>query len=675
MDTILYFEGLLPYAKVKYARTEEHKGLFTRDLYSMGRTILTSASKGIHKIPYDDYDDKQSYQSNEKFKGDIAILIKTNPLAHDLVDQLLAVETEIATGVRIVAEENVVVERPKCPRKKRQAATDASGSSHPPKKLRGGYGSSSEAVICGKSPFALRELLASSVLNVKVGVAAVPTLPMVHSSVSATLEHESGATTDSITGLNIRTIGAFERFIISLDSSRHSSTHASEAEGDSVIRSAVVPPMITETVVTSHAVNIPLVSKMGVKVTSLVRASLFQDSDSTKTMKADIAGPSYSAKQDLSMGSRELNFETLHQIRKMDYHYLFTVFNMGTACQTCLNAKVKMRTEYYLSERKRLESEYEKQANLLKVGDAEIKSLKAQLLLKETEAAKAVHLRTQIEEFQDAQMNIVNDKVEKLDADLLEMALHLEEIFYPHLLNTIAGQRWLLTHGLKLAVVKCLNSPEYLSALGAAISRAIEKGVQDGISAGIDHGNAGRSLEDVTAYNPSAEADYTFALQRIHEVDFPLLVELKSHKDASTADVMVLLRLEGPLTDAPGMSDLQPNIEQLKLPIRCLKDQVIFGETSLLVALDVTHSRVERIRENVAAQRMPVTIATTTALSVTFASASTIPSITIEDYEIVGTDGLEDAQGSGQGEAVSFLNTIEFEKEELDATPEHDPPS
>nr|GEW66120.1 hypothetical protein [Tanacetum cinerariifolium] len=528
----------------------------------------------------------------------------------------------------------------------------------------GDYGASSEAVICGKSPFALRELLASSVLNVKVGVAAVPTLPMVPSSVSATPKHESGALADSITGLNICTIGASERFIISSDSSRHSSTHASEAEGDYIIRSAVVPPMITETVVTFHDVNIPSVSKMGVKVTSPVRASLFQDSDSTKTMKADTAGPSYSAKQDLSMGSRELNFKTLHQvfapqwnIRKMDYHHLFTEFNMGTACQTCLNAKVRMRTEYCLSERKRLESEYEKQANLLKVRDAEIKTLKAQLLLKETEAAKAVHLRAQvaellssvstkdlklkelntivsslrfqkdglvgqmhelgatcsglcgqvsgykrlkeqIEEFQDAQMNIVNDKVEKLDADLLEIALHLEENFYPHLLNTISGWRWLLTHGLKLAVVKLLNSLEYLSALGAAISRAIEKG-------------------------------------RLREVDFPLLSELKSHKDASTADVMDLLRLEGPLADAPGMSDLQPDIEQLKLPIHCLEDQVIFGETYLLVALDVTHSRVERIRENVAAQR----------------------SALIEDYEIMGTDGLEDAQGSGQGEASSFPNT------------------
>ncbi|GKA67125.1 hypothetical protein Tco_0766933 [Tanacetum coccineum] len=608
-------------------------------------------------------------------------------------------ETEIVMGVRIVANENVVTENPKHPRKKRQAVMDVGGSFHPPKKLRGDHRTSSGATIGDKSSFALKELLASSMLNVEAGVAAVTTLPMVTSSVSATLEHESGVPADSITRLNLRTIGASERFVISLDSSYHSSINASGAEADSIIRSVVVPPVMTEAVTTSHVVNAPAVPESSTKFPTPVHASMFHDSDSTETMKSDIAGPCYFARQDLSLGSRELNSETLRQAR--------------------LNAEVRMRTEYCLSERKRLESECEKQAGLLKAIDDKVEGLKAQLLLKEAEVVKAARLRAQVsaaeatekvhaaeidalkqrnvalenekasldgkvtelqslaatkdlelkdlsvvvsslrsqndslvdqvhvlettcsglrdqvsryerlkeqvEEFQDAQMNIVNDKVAKLDADLLEMALHLEENFYPHLLNTISGR-----------------------------SRAIEKGMQDGLPASIDHGKAGRSLEDVVAYNPAAEVDYTSALQRLREVDFSLLAKLKSHKDASTADVIDLLRLE---------------------------DQVIVDETSLLVILDVTHSQVERIRENITAQwsyligvwtplvdplsvenlvgaayssnSMPATAATTTTLSTTFASASTVPPITIEDYKII----------------------VEFEKEELDTTPERDPPS
>ncbi|GKA86333.1 hypothetical protein Tco_0808044 [Tanacetum coccineum] len=471
------------------------------------------------------------------------------------------------------------------------------------------------------------------------------------------------------------------------------------------------------------------------------------------------------------MGSRELNSETLHQvfipqwnvlndsllddydvsrgfvdhlappalfsqIHEIDYHHLFTEFNVGTTRQACLNAEVRMRTEYCLSERKRLESECEKQAGLLKAKDDEVENLKAQLLLKEAEATKVACLRAQVSTAeatekmctaeidalkqrnvalkneknsldgkvaklqssvaskglevkdlnvvvsslrsqkdglvdQDAQMNIFNDKVAKLDADLLEMALHLEEKFYPHLLTTISSRRWLLTHGLKLAIVKCLKSQEYLLALGAAISRAIEKGMQDRLSVDIDHGKAGRSLADVVAYNPVAEADYNSALPRLREVDFSLLAELKSHKDASVDDIMNLLQLEGPLVDAPGMSDLQPHVDQLMLPVHRSEDQVVLGETSLSFALSVTHSRVERIRENVAVKRsafigvwtplvdplsvenltgeagtsdgVPATTVIITALSTTFASASSVPPITIEDYEIVGKGGSEDA--------------------------------
>nr|GEV15255.1 hypothetical protein [Tanacetum cinerariifolium] len=292
-------------------------------------------------------------------------------------------------------------------------------------------------------------------------------------------------------------------------------------------------------------------------------------------------------------------------------------FNIGTARQACLNAEA---------------------------GDYEIKTLKAQLLLKEAEAIEAVRLQ-QIKVFQDAHMKVLDDKMAKLDADLLEMALHMEEKFYPHLLTTISGR-----------------------------SRAIVKGIQSGLSAGIDHGKACRSLKDVVAYNPSAEADYNSALQRLHEVDFPLLVELISHKDVSVADIMNLLRLESLLANALGMSDLQHDVEQLMLPIYRSEDQVVLGETSLSFALSVAHSRVEKIRGNVTAQQsalvdilvplveplsvenltgvagrsnsVPTIVAATTALSTTFASTSSVHPITIDNYEVVSADGQEDAQGN-----------------------------
>ncbi|GJY75994.1 hypothetical protein Tco_0481110 [Tanacetum coccineum] len=74
----------------------------------------------------------------------------------------------------------------------------------------------------------------------------------------------------------------------------------------------------------------------------------------------------------------------------------------------------------------------------------------------------------------------------------------------------------------ELAIAKCLNSTEYLSSLGAAIGKAVEKGMQEGLSAGITHGAAGRILTDVAAYNPSEEADYLSALQRLQSLMVPI---------------------------------------------------------------------------------------------------------------------------------------------------------
>ncbi|GKC35078.1 hypothetical protein Tco_1047462, partial [Tanacetum coccineum] len=248
----------------------------------------------------------------------------------------------------------------------------------------------------------------------------------------------------------------------------------------------------------------------------------------------------------------------------------------------------------------------------------------------------------QLEKFQDDRMKEVNDKFDKLYADFIEMALHLEERFYPHLLTTISDHRWLLTQGVELAITKLLNSPEYLSALGAAI---------------------GRVLTDVAAYNPSVEVDYISALQQLQNLNFPLLVELKSNKDASIEAVMNVLRLKEPLEDKLGMNELQPHVDQLMVPIHHSPDKVVIGATALSLALDVSSIHIQNIKENIANQRsvlhdvfvllskpfsavvltntegtsdiVPATADTTTALSKTFASASKIAPISVDDYEVV----------------------------------------
>nr|GEV52243.1 putative ribonuclease H-like domain-containing protein [Tanacetum cinerariifolium] len=214
---------------------------------------------------------------------------------------------------------------------------------------------------------------------------------------------------------------------------------------------------------------------------------------------------------------------------------------------------------------------------------------------------------------------VFRNKFDKLYTDFVEMALHLEEKFYPNHLTTVSGRRWLLTHGMVLAIVKCLNLPEYLSSLGVAIGKANEKGIQDGLSAGI-----------------------------VHALKYKLLFAcgIESNKDASVQTVMVIIYREGPLAEKLGWNELQPNVDQLMVLIYRSSDKVVLDATALSLALDFySFMGTEGTSDTVSA-----TANTNTALSITFASASSIAPISIDDYEVVG---VED-QAVADGNAASF---------------------
>ncbi|GKD50776.1 hypothetical protein Tco_1279752 [Tanacetum coccineum] len=380
-------------------------------------------------------------------------------------------------------------------------------------------------------------------------------------------------------------------------------------------------------------------------------------------------------------------------IHGMEHEQLFTEFNIGVSRQMSLSAEVKMRAEFNIREKKRLCSIVDEKDSLMKARDEEIKSLKARLLMKETEAAEAIHLRaeaskfkvdamvttvklqndrladrvrkletssvglqekvavyencmSQLEKFLDEQMAVVHEKFNKMDANFIETCLHLEERFYPHLLTTIAGHRWLLTYGMKLTVFKCLNSLEYLSALGTAINKAIKKGMQDGLAARITHGQEGRVLIDVAAFNPSAEDDFTSALQEVQNVNFSLLAELQSNEDASVKTVMDLLRLDEALAKRLGLNDSQPHVDQLMVLVHHSPDQTVIGARAFSLSLDVSHGRARE-----------VLLVTTTALFVTLASASTIPPISMDDYEIAHAKD----QGNAGADVDPFPNVDDAE--------------
>ena len=274
-------------------------------------------------------------------------------------------------------------------------------------------------------------------------------------------------------------------------------------------------------------------------------------------------------------------------------------------------------------------------------------------------------------------------KLEKLEDDLVNASLHLEENFYPNLLTIVASRRWLLSHGFKLFITKSLNCREYLEALGAVISRATEKGMQMGLKAGIEHGKKGYKLEQLVAYKSSAEEDYNAAIKDLRDLDFPLVAQLNALRDASMDDIMDLLRLDEPLARLPGMNELQPNTDQLTVPIHREVDQTIIGARALTLSIGFSRSRVERIRRDLAERKVvlnevfaslfgstlheysvdeagPSTsvqeVPSTTTLSTTFAAVAPIPSVSVEDYVVPDGDDRSQTRGEGETSTGEAMN-------------------
>nr|GEV93957.1 hypothetical protein [Tanacetum cinerariifolium] len=458
-------------------------------------------------------------------------------------------------GIDIMADSEIqaiVADQLKRVKKKRKAADGASGSGFPPKKLREDHGAFGD-VGAGSARKSLTTLK----------------------------------------GLLDRSILATEMFVVLSDSFHHFSTSAADDEVTSIVRSSMPPLHVMTaavTTTTAGATYAPVymtLRKIYIPKWNVVNDPTLDDMDICQSMIDQLAP-----------------FVFFFLLWGMNYEQFFAMFNVGAT----------------------------RQANWLKERDAEIANLKAHLSLKEAKATQAIRLRGQIAtvkatevaqvseldglkkrnaalEGQDlsslqlsydelsinastldfekeklvdqiSQLEVLSDKVAELDADLIRMALHLDEEFYPWYLTTIAGQ------------------------------------------------------------SPAAETNYVAGVNALCVVDFPLLAHLASHQDSSLYDLMDLLRLEGPAAETSKVVIGEFLIFSLDLAHACvrkLKENDASQQLSISNALIpiVEPLSVENLIGEASTFGFPVT-ATTTALSTTFVQDSTIPLVLAVDHGAFG---------------------------------------
>ncbi|GJS53508.1 gypsy type transposase [Tanacetum coccineum] len=488
-------------------------------------------------------------------------------------------------------------------------------ASHPPKRLRADYGTTGSSAT-GEQ-----------------GVPALPTLPFITSSVTASPLEEGGDHTNSVTGPSLRTVGPSARFVVLSDSSHHSGAKSADPEVDSLIRSAV-PEMTEATTVTTIAPTVVIPADVG-KDKSAPHPSVFGSSSSsektdrtlslfTRRSGSGFAARSIHVEEVTDVGLEEIyvpewtvtkGFELndrrfcanminhftppafFKTVRGMEHEQLFAEFNVSAARNLSLSSEVRMHAEYNILEKRKWRSLAEEKDSLLGAKDKEIEELRSQLLKAKEESVAVTQLRARVSSLEAIEgslrgevasakehnglleqecgslklkvtslesiiaekdrelsdlgasssslrsqnQSLVN-QVHELETSSMDLREKLEiyegsmkrlEEFQDNLMRPFET-RWLLTHGMKLLMAKCLNSIEYIEALRNAFGRAIKKGMQEGLAAGIEHGQAGRCLTDLEAYIPSVEDDFNSAVCDLRGLNFLLLQELSNKKDAST---------------------------------------------------------------------------------------------------------------------------------------------
>ncbi|GJR91458.1 hypothetical protein Tco_0215469 [Tanacetum coccineum] len=289
-------------------------------------------------------------------------------------------------------------------------------------------------------------------------------------------------------------------------------------------------------------------------------------------------------------------------------------YNMNLARQVAMGSQLRLRFEQDAKLLKKSVAQVARRDKRIQSRENKIKNLEALLeaeadMKKFAEAKNAElaqvtreeKIKATFEEFKKYEDDRVEKRCAEMDTRLDALSIDFDEELYPHMLTAIAGHRWVIGHGLRLAVMKCAESAKLRQVFADVVSTRIAKGMSKGLKHGVEHGKASLDLEVIEAYDPEADTKYVATLHALRDLKYPLGDQLESLKDAPIDVIMAYLHLESDSReDAPQwIRELRPSSSQLKIPmypeVRDLKNPWSFKEEILLEdAIVANVSRTEK---------------------------------------------------------------------------------
>ncbi|GKB02046.1 reverse transcriptase domain-containing protein [Tanacetum coccineum] len=197
-----------------------------------------------------------------------------------------------------------------------------------------------------------------------------------------------------------------------------------------------------------------------------------------------------------------------------------------------------------------------KAKNLETLLEAEVDMKKAalseQVSTLQTQVTGEERIKAAFEEFKKYKDDKVEQRCAEMDDRLNKLSVDFDEELYPYMLTAIAGHRWVIGHGMRLAIMKCVESSEIRQAFADVVSAGLAKGISEGLKYGVEHGKVGRDLADIEAYDPEANSKLFKSLQDLKDLKYPMMDQLERLKDAPIERIMASLHLESDTEeDAP----------------------------------------------------------------------------------------------------------------------------
>ncbi|GJY47912.1 hypothetical protein Tco_0437868 [Tanacetum coccineum] len=165
------------------------------------------------------------------------------------------------------------------------------------------------------------------------------------------------------------------------------------------------------------------------------------------------------------------------ELRHLPNDDFLSQYNINLARQVAMGFQLRLRENKI----KNLQALLEVETDIKKVAKAknaelvkELESLRAQftdLQVSNDQLSQQVftlqaqvmgeeRIKAAFKEFKKYEDDKVEQRCAEMDARLDKLSVDFDEELYPHMLTAIAGYRWVIGHGLRLAVMKCAESSE-----------------------------------------------------------------------------------------------------------------------------------------------------------------------------------------------------------------------